>query len=49
MNTTPTGHAGQTGLADLFADREAAAARPPDINPYVTWHVRHGRAPAEGA
>jgi len=49
MNTTPTGPAGQTSLAGLFTDREAAAARPPDVNPYTTWNVRHGRAPAEDA
>lgn len=48
MKTQPA-PAVQSGLAALFVDRQAAAARPPDVTPFNTWNVRGGRAPAEGA
>jgi hypothetical protein len=41
--------AADQALADLFEDRQAAAGKPPDINPFNTWNVRTGRAPGEGA
>ena len=45
---TPSATAANDTLAGLFEDRETAT-RAPDTHLFVTWTVRPGRAPGEGA